>query len=156
MRIPFLRHMGPMMIFLVMGVLAVTAPQINANAGPPPSVFLALEEEAALPKVALEVWRDAHGHWQVQISASDFQFTELCLTEAAAVPIGHAHVIRNGVKVASAYYPIVDLGQLPQGRHVIDVVLRGQDHRALVGPDGLITAQAVINVTTPRRLVASR
>lgn len=141
-----LRHAAFGLVAMLLATLAVGAPLVNAVAGPPRSVFLQLPSDLPEPQVGLAAERLPTGHWQVRIDAEAFRFTDLCLTEAAAIPVGHAHVILNGVKVASAYHPVVDLGDLPPGRHHIEAVLRGQDHRALVGRQGLIKADLVIAV----------
>jgi len=41
---------------------------------------------------------------------------------------------------------VIDLDPLEPGRHDVTVVLRGQDHRALLGRHGLIKAEAVVTV----------
>lgn len=140
------RHAAFGLVAMLLGTLAVGAPLVNAVSGPPRAIFLQLPADLPEPQVSLTATRLATGNWQLRIDADAFRFTDLCLSEAAAIPVGHAHIIRNGLKVASAYYPVVDLGQLPPGRHHVEAVLRGQDHRALVGRDGLIKADIVIEV----------
>ena len=142
-----LRCGAGIVVLAVLAALAVSAPSINADAGPPRSVFLRLPVGETVPEVDLQTYRHPSGHWHLRIAAKGFQFTSVCVAQADTIPVGHAHVIRDGVKVASAYHPIVDLGQLAPGRHRIRVILRGQDHGALVGPDGLI--QAEIDVVVP-------
>lgn len=142
-----LRCGAGIVVLAVLSALALSAPSINADAGPPRSVFLKLPAGQPAPEVGLEAYRHPSGHWHLRIAAQGFQFTSICVAQAAALPVGHAHVIRDGVKVASAYHPIVDLGSLPPGQHRIRVILRGQDHRALVGPDGLV--QAEIDLVVP-------
>lgn len=132
--------------------LALAAPSYNAQNVAPRSVFLTLPDTLPEPGVALMARQDTPGRWTLRVDASGFRFTALCLSEAEAIPVGHAHVIRNGVKVASAYHPIVDLGVLQPGRHVVTAVLRGQDHRALLGKSGLIHASIVIDVPPFRTL----
>lgn len=133
-------------IAMLLATLAAGAPLINSVAGPPRAVFLQLPEDVPEPKVSLTAYQAAPGHWRLEIDAAQFQFSDLCVPDAAAIPVGHAHVIQNGVKVASAYQPVIDLGNLPPGSHRIAVVLRGQDHRALVGQTGLISAELVVFV----------
>jgi hypothetical protein len=80
------------------------------------------------------------------LHASDFVFTELCVVEAEALPVGHAHVHVNGEKVASAYNPVVEIGPLAPGTHTIDVVLRGQDHRPIISRSSLVQDRIQITV----------
>ena len=139
-----------MLIGALLSGLAVAAPVYNAAQGAPRSVFLELPPDQPAPAVSLRAARRPSGRWVLWVDTTDFQFTTVCLAEAAAVPVGHAHVIRNGVKIASAYHPVVDLGHLPPGEHQISAVLRGQDHRALLGRGRLLQGKITINV--PRQL----
>jgi hypothetical protein len=134
------------------GLLAVTCigvPLVNADAGPPRALFLRLPADIPEPTVALAARASADGRWMLDIAATGFRFTDLCIANAAAVPVGHAHVFRGEQKLATAYLPVVDLGRLGPGVHEIRVVLRGQDHRALVGRSGLVEASTIIAVPGP-------
>ena len=131
----------------LLATLAAAAPAVNAKGGPPRSVFLTLPAEIREPEVALSVTPRPDGRWRIRIDTEGFTFSNLCLSEAEAIPVGHAHVIVDGVKVASAYDPIVEVGPFPAGLHDLTVVLRGQDHRALLGRHGLIKTEAVLEVT---------
>ncbi len=145
-----LSKIGPIAIVAgFLGSLAIGAPSYNAQNTAPRSVFLTLPTDLPEPEIKMTVSQDASGHWQLRLDVSAFQFTTLCVSDAEAVPIGHAHIIRDGIKIASAYHPIVDLGRLAPGRHRISVVLRGQDHRALLGQDGLLQKQIIIAVPKP-------
>ena len=126
--------------------LSVAAPVVNAAGHPPRTVFLELPADRPLPTVSLSASTAPAGGLRLEIETTGFHFTEVCLSQADAVPVGHAHILVDGAKVASAYGPLVDIAALPPGRHVIEVVLRGQDHRALTGPDGLIKAGLRIDV----------
>ncbi len=127
--------------------LTLVLPGVNAAGRPPSAVFLVLPEEAIQPTVDLAATRGDDGRWQVRIGTTGFTFTEVCRTVATAEPVGHAHLIVDGVKVGSPKSPLAEVGRLGPGRHVIRVVLRGQDHRALIGRDGLI--ETAITVTEP-------
>jgi hypothetical protein len=132
------------------GLLAATCvgvPLVNADSGPPRALFLRLSSKVPEPTVALAPRQSNDGHWLLDIAVTGFRFTDLCVANAAAVPVGHAHVLRGDEKLATAYTPVVDLGRLAPGRHEIRVVLRGQDHRSLVGQAGLIEASTVIAVS---------
>lgn len=142
----FARHGATLAVSAFLATLAAAAPHINAANEPPRSVFLRLPGETPDPRVAVRLTPREDGTWRLRIDTQGFTFTSLCVTEAAAVPVGHAHVIVNGVKVATAYHPVIDLGPLPPGRHDVTVVLRAQDHRALLGRQGLIRAEAVVEV----------
>lgn len=142
----FARHSATLAVSLLLATLAAAAPHINAENAPPRSVFLRLPPDRPEPSVALTATPREDGTLRLRIETEGFTFTELCVTEAAAVPVGHAHVIVDGVKVASAYHPVIDLDPLPPGVHDVTVVLRGQDHRALLGRTGLIRAEATVGV----------
>lgn len=147
MKRKILSRIGPMALIAgLLGSLAAGAASFNANNTAPRSVFLTLPVGIPQPSLALSVAQDASGKWNLYMDTKAFQFTEICMTESEAIPVGHAHVILNGVKIGSAYRPIMHIGVLPPGQHRISVVLRGQDHRALIGQNGLIDAAFVIDV----------
>ncbi|KIT17191.1 hypothetical protein [Jannaschia aquimarina] len=126
--------------------LAVAAPIYNAGGGAPRAVFLELPARLPEPEVALRADPLPSGRWRLTLAARHFRFTDICVLEAEAVPLGHAHIVHDGVKLAAAYAPIVDIGPLPPGRHRIEAVLRAQDHRAILGRGGLIKGAVVIEV----------
>ena len=149
-----LSRIGPIAIVVgLLGSLAVGAPSFNTHHTAPRSVFLTLPADLPDPEIAMAVSQDDTGRWSLRLDVSSFQFTALCVTDAEAVPVGHAHIIHDGVKIASAYHPIVDLGHLPSGRHRIAVVLRGQDHRALLGQSGLLRQEIVVTVPKQAHVV---
>lgn len=134
------------LVALLLGTLATLAPILNTQSGPPRSVFLHLSEDKPRPRISLVVYPLPSGGFRLELSTAAFRFTEVCLPEAAAIPVGHAHIHVDGVKIASAYQPVVYLDALAPGEHRITAVLRGQDHRALVDSDGLIMGEMHIVV----------
>lgn len=140
------RYGAAFVIWGLLSGLAVAAPLVNALGAPPRTVFLQLPEDMPEPSVTLAARRLPSGNWQLEVATTGFRFTAMCVSDAEPAPVGHAHIVMDGVKVASAYAPTADLGPLPPGRHTIAAVLRGQDHRALVGRDGLIAAKLVLIV----------
>ncbi|MEO1307069.1 MAG: hypothetical protein AAFV38_03865 [Pseudomonadota bacterium] len=136
------------LLVAVLVALVAFVPLVNSAGVPPRSVFLNLPEDQPAPEIEVIPYRLPSGEWQLKIRTEHFQFTTVCVAGAPAAAIGHAHVIRNGVKVASAFHPIVDLGPLPVGRHRITVVLRAQDHRALMANGALV--QQKVTITVPR------
>lgn len=125
----------------LLALLSLAAPLVNAAAGPPRALFVALAPETPEPTLSLSVARAPDGAWLLMIAAENFRFTELCRADAPAAPIGHAHVFAGETRIASAFGPVVDLGPLPPGRHRFRVMLRAQDHRVLVGQRGVIAAE---------------
>ena len=126
--------------------LALGAPVINAASGAPRSVFLHLREDAPVPELSLRAEQLPSGRWRLYLDATAFRFTDICVTDADAIPVGHAHIIVAGQKIASAFQPVIDLPDLPPGAHVVTAILRGQDHRAFLGPDGLLKAEIVVRI----------
>jgi hypothetical protein len=138
---------GPLVVLAgLLAALSVAVPVLNTAAGPPRALFLQLPATLSEPELALTASGAPDGSWQLRIETKGFRFTALCVADAAAVPVGHAHVILDDRKIASAFVPVVDLGVLPPGDHQVQVVLRAQDHRALVGRHGLVQAWVVISV----------
>jgi hypothetical protein len=140
------RHRAALAVGCILVAVALGVPVVNANAGPPRALFLALPADLPEPRVSLSAAQDSDGSWRLKIDATDFQFTDLCVANAAAMPRGHAHVIEGDAKRASAYAPELILGHLAPGRHEFRVVLRGQDHRAMVGRGGMIEASLVLSI----------
>ncbi|MFL4470577.1 hypothetical protein ACERZ8_12060 [Tateyamaria armeniaca] len=139
---------GPCLIALLLTTLVIAAPIVNAKGRPPRAVFLILPDTATPPMVDVQAQAMGGGRYLVTLDTTAFMFTEICVSDAAAIPVGHAHVHVNGQKVASAYAPIVEIGPLAPGTHEIDVVLRGQDHRPLVARNGLVQGRIQITVPT--------
>lgn len=137
---------APWMMGALLLVMVLAAPVVNSTGRPPRTVFLVLPGTAEAPRLALEVEASGGGRYLVRLEVAGFRFTDLCLSHAEAVPVGHAHVHVNGKKVASAFQPVVEIGPLPPGRHVIGAVLRGQDHRAIVSDGGLVQGDTEIVV----------
>ncbi|MEL6466442.1 MAG: hypothetical protein AAFQ58_15870 [Pseudomonadota bacterium] len=139
---------APCIIAMLLSTLVIAAPIVNAKGRPPRAVFLVLPDAVAPPTVNLRAEAIGDGRYRLHLDTEAFMFTEICVPEADAVPIGHAHVHVNGEKVASAYFPVVDIGPFAPGLHLVDVVLRGQDHRPIIGRDGLV--QGRIKIAVPR------
>lgn len=139
-------NLGPCIIALLLATLVIAAPIVNAKGRPPRAVFLILPETVTPPEVSIEAEALGKGRYLLTLHASAFVFTDLCVTDADAIPVGHAHVHVNGEKVASAYAPIIEIGPLSPGQHKIDVVLRGQDHRPIFAQDALVQSRIQINV----------
>lgn len=137
-------HAGILLVGLI--ALALAASQVNAAGGPPQSVFVAWPEDRPAPQLQVTPGQYADGSWYVELAAEGFVFSDLCQSVDGPQTIGHAHVYQGERKVAAAYQPRVSLGHLVPGRHAYRAVLRAQDHRALVGPEGLIATTVVIEV----------
>lgn len=142
---------GPCLIALLLAVLVIAAPIVNAKGRPPRAVFLILPDTAPPPQVDVQVQANGDGRFLLTLDTTGFIFTDICVTDANAVPVGHAHIHLDGVKVAAAYAPIVEIGPVSPGTHKINVVLRGQDHRPIVARHGLVQASVQVTVPAPRR-----
>ena len=147
MKRKILSLIGPMVLIAgLLGTLAAGAASFNGSNTAPRSVFLTIPANIPQPSLALSIAQDASGSWALHIDTTAFQFTDICMPVSEATPVGHAHVVLNGVKIGSAYRPIMHIGVLPAGQHRVSVVLRGQDHRAFIGQNGLIDAALVVDV----------
>lgn len=132
-------------VLLAVGLIV---PSLNPHAGPPRSVFHRLDPSLPEPEIQLSVRQSADGDWTLFIDVTNFDFTPSCRVVAEPAPTGHAHVIKGDVKIASAFQPWIGLGKLEPGRHEVRVVLRGPDHRALIGAKGLFKASIAIEVSS--------
>jgi hypothetical protein len=129
---------------LLLALIAIV-PQLNAQPGPPESLFAALDPNLPEPQISAEAVETDDGEWVLYLDVEHFAFSEICQTVDAGEPVGHAHVYRGNTKVAAAYQPILSLGRLSPGEHSFRIMLRAQDHRALVGASGLI--EGWVNIT---------
>ncbi|MGI9486649.1 MAG: hypothetical protein ACR2RF_12370 [Geminicoccaceae bacterium] len=118
--------------------MLVVIPRLNAEAGPPESVFVKLDPGRPDPLINAEVTSLKSGEQILRLDVDGFTFSDICAAVETGEPIGHAHVYAGNQKIAAAYEPIVSLGKLPKGNHTLRIMLRAQDHRALVGSEGLI------------------
>lgn len=118
--------------------MLVIIPRLNAEAGPPDSVFVMLDPEKTDPRIEAEVTSLKSGEQLLRLDVDGFSFTDICAVVRSGEPVGHAHIYAGNQKIAAAYEPIVSLGKLPKGEHTLRIILRAQDHRALVGSEGLI------------------
>ena len=133
----------------VLGLLlaiAVLVPHLNAEAGPPASVFVRLDPGQPDPRIEAQAYAASGGEWLLRLDVEGFAFTDICAVVERGEPLGHAHVYTGDRKIAAAYEPIVSLGKLAPGEHSFRIMLRAQDHRALVGSSGLIEQEINIVV----------
>ena len=125
----------------VLGLLlaiSVLVPRLNAEAGPPSSVFVRLDPGRPDPRIEAQAFAAKGGEWLLRLDVDGFAFTDICTVVESDEPVGHAHVYADNKKIAAAYEPIISLGKLAPGEHTLRIMLRAQDHRALVGSSGLI------------------
>lgn len=142
----FQRHWQGLVLLAVLLVTALMASQVNSQSGPPRSVFVSWPADRKAPELVLTPGQYADGGWYLDLQAEGFAFSDLCQTVDGPQTVGHAHVYSGDRKIGAAYVPRADLGNLRPGRHRFRVVLRAQDHRALIGPAGMIDAEIVIVV----------
>ena len=142
----FKMHWHGLVMMVALAGLAVAAPQVNAAGGPPSKVFVSWPKDRPAPELRLTVGQFTDGSWYLEMQAEGFVFSDLCQTVDGPQTIGHAHVYTGEQKLTTAFVPRVPLGHLVAGRHSYRAMLRAQDHRALVGPDGLIASEIVFTV----------
>lgn len=124
---------------------ATLLPELSGGDGPPDRIFLTLDAAAPAPVLQARALQ-AGGEWLLDIATENFVFSAICSAAASDRAVGHAHVYKAEQKIATAYQPMVRLGRLAPGRHLFRIILRGQDHRALVGAGGLLHQDVVIDV----------
>ena len=122
---------------LLLAMLAII-PWLNSEAGPPESVFVQLDPKTPDPRIEADVTSLQNGEQLLRLDVDGFTFSDICAVVETGEPIGHAHIYAGNQKIAAAYEPIVSLGRLPKGEYTLRIMLRAQDHRALVGSEGLI------------------
>ncbi|MCV0428390.1 MAG: hypothetical protein K5905_23275 [Roseibium sp.] len=118
---------------------------------PPHAVFVEVPDGTEPPELQLKGELAPGGDWLLHIETTHFSFTDVCVNRSEQSQIGHAHVHKGDRKIGTAYAPVFSLGHLAPGRHVFSVVLRAQDHRAVVSKEGLIHKKITIIVRASRK-----
>lgn len=103
---------------------------------------------ATYPDPILKIWseRGDDGSWRLILYTENFILSNAQTSMIENMPIGHAHIYRGEQKLAAAYTPIVDLGTLDPGVHHLNVVLKSTNHRTLLGTNGPIEQEIVLEV----------
>lgn len=122
------------------------------------SAMRATGDDAALrlgtgfPDPVLKVWskRGDDGSWRLFLYTENFIIGDVRTSMIGDVPVGHAHIYRGEEKLLAAYTPIVELGAFDPGVHHLSVVLKSTDHRTILGANGAIEQDVVLNVPGPR------
>ena len=131
-------------LIALLPTIAFGVPRVNAESGPPRSVFAKWPESINAPVLKVSASRRADGRWQLNISAPGFVFSDICTSVAKPEAIGHAHLYDGDTKIAAAYTPTAVIGPFAPGTHHISVVLRARDHRTLLGKSGIIKAEIAL------------
>lgn len=97
------------------------------------------------PEVSLAVVRSEDG-WNVTVRSENFEFSEAMVGAMHIPGMGHGHLYLNGVKLGRLYSETAEIGVLPPGRHVVQVSLNTNDHRAYVREGKVISASAEIRI----------
>ena len=116
----------------------------------PEALFVEVPNKNKFPTMSLKSMQAPNGEWLLHIETRNFVFTELCVNRTEGTQSGHAHVHKGERKIGTAYAPVFSLGRLAPGRHQFLVMLRAQDHRAVVGSDGLILEEITVTMPVPR------
>ena len=98
------------------------------------------------PELTLMLHPDGAQSRNLHIGITNFEFAPEAVNGPHVPGQGHAHIYVNGVKVARAYGPWMQLDALPKGEHTIRVTLNANDHTQLAvdGEPIEATAQVVI------------
>ncbi len=112
----------------------------------PEEIFYELPKNGELPEISLKAEKLYNESWTLKMDVSNFTFTEICTIEITDPYIGHAHIFEDDVWLGTSFTPIFNLGKLEPGKHEFVVSLRSQDHRTLVGKNGVIEQKIVIYV----------
>lgn len=89
------------------------------------------EAGTPVPVLTLTVHPDGVQSRNLHIGVENFTFDPEGVNGAAVPGRGHAHLYLNGVKVARAYGPWMQLDALPVGTHELRVTLNANDHTQL-------------------------
>lgn len=90
-----------------------------------------LTETNGTISLALTLHSDGANSRNLQIETTDFAFSPETVNGPHVPGQGHAHVYVNGVKIARAYSPWMQVTGLAKGENVIRVTLNANDHTQL-------------------------
>jgi uncharacterized membrane protein YphA (DoxX/SURF4 family) len=86
------------------------------------------------------------GRYQIEIETSNFEFSEFCIARAGSEPLlkGHVHVYADGIKVATAKSPIIEIGPFAKPPKTLTLSLNDSGHRFLIiGGKMVLTSKAL-------------
>jgi hypothetical protein len=106
---------------------------------------LEVSSQSEKPSVSLQVTRDVIGGWNLHLTVMNFRFAPEHVNGRPVQGEGHAHLYVDGKKVARLYGPWFHLGDLPLGRHSLQVTLNANNHAGLVLNGEPIAATEEIN-----------
>lgn len=90
-----------------------------------------LVEAGADIRLSLELHPDGPQSRNLHIRTTNFTFAPEAVNGPHVPGQGHAHIYVNGIKLARAYSPWMQLQALPKGDHVVRVTLNANDHGLL-------------------------
>jgi len=110
-------------LFLIFAV-----PLFNQRASALNSAFELADTNKA-PAVRLAVTQDRGKNWWLQIETENFEFSNNPQKSCGEAMCGHFHIMLNGKKLAMAMQPIVLLGKLSPGKHMVAAQMRTANHQ---------------------------
>ncbi|MEC7256348.1 MAG: copper chaperone PCu(A)C [Pseudomonadota bacterium] len=84
--------------------------------------------------------------WQVRLDLRDITLSPDTVDMPHQPGQGHAHLYLNGLKLQRMYTPEARIGTLPPGRHIVEVTLNTNDHRAFRVNGETVSAIAMIDM----------
>ena len=101
------------------------------------------------PDLGIALHKDLVAGWNLELVTVNFQFTPQSAGLKNRPGKGHAHLHINGEKAARIYSPWFHIGDLPPGRHLIEVTLNANNHGTLAVKGHPIKAVAELEVASP-------
>ena len=100
------------------------------------------------PTVSIEVTPQEDG-WRVNANVANFRFAPERMDGPHVDGEGHGHLYLNGLKLGRLTSPVMQIGRLPPGEHIIRVSLNANDHAAYMFNGRPIAAEVTVNVPEP-------
>ncbi len=99
------------------------------------------------PQVSIHAARKKGGPgWTIHADVANFMFSEQTADQTHVPGTGHGHLYVGGLKIGRIYSNVVEIGDLPPGKHVIRLTLNTNDHRAYVVGGEPVTATTTVQV----------
>lgn len=108
--------------------------------------MMAIPVGQPIPEVAIEVFADPVGGWNVQVQTANWTFAPERVNASSMPNEGHAHLYLNGEKITRLYGEWYYLPSLPPGEHVLTVGLNANGHEMLMHNGEAIAASVKVVV----------
>ena len=121
-----------------------STPKVHKGKAKAAHPAIILTEKDIIPSIKINVTKDTHSGWNLQIITENFKFTPESVNKTNRPGEGHAHLYIDGKKVARIYDHWHHISHLKVGMHRIEVTLNTNKHEELIYNSKVIKAKKVV------------